>query len=170
MKLGEYPPFAAPTSGRVQRLLTKDDLRLFRKGLRAEAQGLGVGAASHFRRIVESQWKLFVQELKDAAAEVGMTDLAVFDAALKETQFSRAVDMLKDAIPGKLRILGGENPLTLLYKPLSVQLHSLSDAEYLQQAADIRVVLTVMLENIADVLKDQDELKNAVAHLKQVKL
>ena len=61
--------------------------------------------------------------------------------------------------------MGGENPLTLLYQPLSKQLHELTDEERLQQAADIRVVLTALLENIADVLKDQDELRGAATRL-----
>ena len=58
------------------------------------------------------------------------------------------------------------NPLTLLYQPLSKQLHTLTDEECLQQAADIRVVLTALLENIADVLKNQDELREAATRLK----
>jgi hypothetical protein len=169
MKLGEYPPFAAPISKRVEKLLEKNDLELYRKGTRAEAQGLGIGAAGYFRRIVDEQWKLLVTEIRDAAAELGVRDLSVFEAALRQTQFSTAVDMLKDAIPPKLLILGGENPLTLLYKPLSVQIHTLTDEECMQQAQDIRTVLTALLENIGDVLKDQDELKNAVNRLKQIK-
>ena len=137
--------------------------------MRAEAQGLGIGAASYFRRIVDSQWKLLVTEIRQAAEKLGATDLDVFDRALQETQFSTAVDMLKDAIPPKLRILGGENPLTLLYKPLSVQLHALTDAECLQQAEDIRLVLTALLENVADVLKDRHALQAAAERLKQIR-
>jgi hypothetical protein len=68
MKLGEYPPFAAPISQRVEKLLGKHDLELYRKGMRAEAQALGIGAATYFRRIVDSQWKLLVTEIRDAAA------------------------------------------------------------------------------------------------------
>ena len=108
-------------------------------------------------------------ELRRAADKLGHADLAVFDNALEETQFSAAVKMLKDAIPSKLLILDGENPLTLLYPPLSVQLHALTDEQCLQQAADIRTVLTALLENIADVLKDQEELKSAVNRIKQIK-
>jgi len=169
MKLGEYPPFGAPISDRIAKLLTKDDLELYRKGTRAEAQGLGIGAATYFRRIVEGQWKELVTEIRSAAATLGVEDLSLYDAALKETQFSRAVEMLKDAIPVKLLILDGENPLTLLYQPLSVSLHGMTDEECLQQAADIRTVLTALLENIAEVLKDQAELKTAAARLKQAK-
>ena len=146
MKLGEYPPFGAPIAGRIQKLLDTEDLELYRKGSRSEAQGLGIGATTYFRRIVESRWKLLVKELRRAADRLGHADLAVFDDALQETQFSAAVRMLKDAIPDKLLILNGENPLTLLYSPLSVQLHQLTDDQCLQQAADIRIVLTALLE------------------------
>ena len=91
----------------------------------------------------------------------------MYDAALRETRFSSAVDMLKDAIPGRLLILDGQNPLTLLHRPLSQQLHGLTDEQCLQLATDIRIVLTALLENIADVLKDQDVLRAAVSRLKQ---
>ena len=170
MKLGEYPPFSAPISARIQKLLGKDDLELYRQGSRSEAQGLGIGAATYFRRIVESHWKLLVRELRRAAEKLGHADhLAVFDKALQETQFSSAVEMLQVAIPDKLLILSGENPLTLLHAPISVQLHGLTDKECLQQAADIRTVLTALLENIADVLKDQEDLKSAANRLNQIK-
>ena len=169
MKLGEYPPFGAPIAARIQKLLDTKDLELYRKGSRSEAQGLGIGATTYFRRIVESRWKLLVKELRRAADRLGHADFAVFDDALRETQFSAAVRMLKDAIPDKLLILNGENPLTLLYAPLSVQLHELTDDQCLQQAADIRIVLTALLENIADVLKDQEELKSAANRLKKIR-
>ncbi len=117
MKLGEYPPFSAPISARIGKLLGEQDLELYRKGTRAGAQGLGIGAATYFRRIVDNQWQLLVKELREAALKLGVKDATVYDAALKETQFSTAVKMLKDAIPGKLLILDGENPLTLCINP-----------------------------------------------------
>ena len=169
MKLGEYPPFSSPISSRIQNLLSQSDLEFYRKGVRAEAQGLGVGAATYFRRIVEEQWKRLVTEIRRAAERLGVKDLEVYDRALQQTQFSKAVKMLNDAIPDKLLISDGENPLTLLHRPLSRQLHGLTDEECLQQAADIRLVLTALLENIADVLRDQDELRQAATRLKKLK-
>jgi hypothetical protein len=167
MKFGEFPSFGPPISPRIKQLLGESDLELYRKGMRSEDQGLGIGAATYFRRIVDNHWRLLVAEVRDAAAELGATDLSIYDAALQETQFSKAVEMLKRAIPPRLLILGGENPLTLLYRPLSSGLHGLTDERCLQQASDIRVVLTALLENIADVMKDRDELKDAAARLKQ---
>lgn len=166
MKLGEYPPFSSPISSRIQKLLSTSDLDLYRKGCRAESQGLGIGAATYFRRIVEEQWQRLVTEIRTASEQLGVQDLSIYDAALEETQFSTAVRMLKGKVPEKLLILNGENPLTLLYRPLSKQLHGMTDHECLQQAADIRIVLTALLENIADVLKSQDELHEAASRLK----
>ena len=165
MKLGEYPPFSAPISSRIQKLLSESDLDLYRKGVRAEAQGLGIGAATYFRRVVDGQWQHLVTKIRDAAERLG-EDLGVYDDALKEKQFSKAVEILKGAIPAKLLLMSGENPLTLLYKPLSRQLHKLTDEECLREAADIRIVLTALLENIADVLKNQEELHEAAKRLK----
>ena len=104
-------------------------------------------------------------EIRRVAERLGVKDLGVYDDALQETQFSKAVKRLRDAIPEKLLILDGKNPLTVLYQPLSQQLHGLTDQECLAQAADIRVVLTALLENIADVLKDRDELTRAAERL-----
>ena len=168
MKLGEYPPFSAPISSRIQKLLSEADLELYRKGSRAEAQGLGIGAATYFRRIVEEQWQCLVKEIRKGAARLGVENLDLYNAALQETQFSKAVKILKDAIPEKLLVLDGKNPLTLLYQSLSRQLHELTDEECLQQAADVRVILTTLLENIADVMTDRDELHKAVNRLTDV--
>ena len=106
-----------------------------------------------------------MKEIRQAAERLGEKDLGAYDAALKETHFSKAVKRLRDAIPEKLLILDGKNPLTLLYQPLSQQLHELTDEACLQQAADIRMILTALLENIADVLKNQDELTRAAERL-----
>jgi len=167
MKVGEFPPFGSHLSKRLADLLSKTDLELYRKGLRTEREGHGIGAAAYFRRVVDNQWKTLVKKLRDAAEKLGTprVKLKVFDEALAQPQFSTAVDMLKDAIPAKLLILDGRNPLTLLYKPLSVQIHELSDEQCLQQAADIRVVLNETFDNISRVLRDDETLKAAVTRL-----
>jgi len=167
MKLGEYPPFGSHVAKRLQNLLSNDELALYRKGLRCERDGHGIGAAAYYRRVVEHQWKALVTKLRDAASKLGSPadQLQIFDDALAQTQFSQAVEMLKDAIPPKLRILDGKNPLTLLYKPLSVQIHALPDDQCLQQAADIRVVLNELFDNISRALADDAALKGAVQRL-----
>ena len=168
MKMGEYPPFSSPVSRQIKKLLTKSDLELYRKGNRAIDQGLGIGAASYFRRIVESQWKLLVTELRRAAERIGTNDLGPYDKALNSNQFASAVDSLKDVIPAKLLLPGNRNPLTLLHRPLSKQLHELTEEECLKQAKAIRLVLTALLENVATVLREQHQLTAAANTLDEL--
>lgn len=167
IKLGEHPPFGSHLAKRLQNMLSSTDLELYRKGLRTEREGQGIGAAAYFRRVVDNQWRTLVKKLRDAAEKLGtpLEKLKVFEEALAQPQFSTAVDMLKDAVPEKLLILDGRNPLTLLYRPLSVQIHNLSDEQCLQQAADIRVVLNETFDNISRVLRDDETLKAAVSRL-----
>ena len=167
MKLGEYPPFGSHLAKRLQDMLSKSDLELYRKGLRTEREGHGIGAAAYFRRVVDNQWRGLVRKLRDAAEKLGTPPekLKVFEEALAQPQFSTAVDMLKDAIPAKLLILDGRNPLTLLYKPLSMQIHDFSDDQCLEQAADIRIILNETFDTISRVLKDDEALKAAVNRL-----
>lgn len=106
-------------------------------------------------------------KIREAAERLGPQDLRLYDAALKATQFSSAVDSLMNAIRAKLLLPGGHNPLTVLHQPLSTQLHGLSDKECAQQAQATRLVLTALLENVAVVLKDQRELMAAASSLQK---
>jgi len=165
IKLGEFPPFSAPLSRRVEKLLDDEHLELYRKGARAEAQALGVGAASYFRRIVENQWVRVVGEIRDAAKKLGETDLTVYEKALASKKFEASVDSLADKLPAKLMLPDGRNPLTLLHNALSVELHTLSDAECLELGTDIKRMLTVLLENIAEAMKEHADLRGSADRL-----
>lgn len=84
--------------------------------------------------------------------------------AARESQFARAVELVKDAIPETLRI-SGHNPITLLYKALSEGIHVYEEERCLQLASAIRVVLTKLAEKISDALSDEKELQNALTQL-----
>ena len=84
----------------------------------------------------------------------------------KHTQFGRAVDDFKPALPSVLLIAGGQNPLTLLHSALSEAIHAHSDAECLDLAQDVRVVLSELADRISRALKDDAELQGAVNRLR----
>lgn len=164
-KIGEYPPFGPPVPARVISLVGPER-DLFLKGRRTESQGLGVGAFAYYRRVVESQWRRVVEEIIRVAERVGAPEpmLVVLREAAKETQFSKAVERIKDGIPEALKV-GGHNPLTLLYSALSEGLHDRTDEECLELASSVRVVLTELAERIGQALKDERELQDAVTRL-----
>jgi hypothetical protein len=168
-KFGELPHFGPPVPPRVLRLI-QPDRELFLSGRRCENQGLGIGAFTYYRRVVENQWSRLVEEIIKVGKAINASDttIAALEAAKKEQQFNKAVTGLKDAIPPAL-LINGHNPLTLLHAALSQGVHNLPDEECLVLATSIRVVLVELAEKLGEALKDEKELTDAVAKLLQVK-
>lgn len=166
-KLGEHPPFGPPIPRRINKLVG-DDKELFLRGYRSEKQGLGVGASAYYRRVVERQWQSLLDEVLRVAREIGSDPgvIATLEDAKNETQFARAVEKAKDAIPNELR-LAGHNPLTLLYGTLSQLLHAGGDDEFLRLATDIRTILFSLAERAGQVLEDQRILKGAIGRIQK---
>jgi hypothetical protein len=165
VKFGESPPFGPHTPSRVISLIGPDR-DLFLKGRRAENRGLGIGAFSYYRRVVDNQKGRIISEIAKVAEKLGAKPdvLEEFKTAAKETQFSKAVEMIKHGIPQVL-LIDGHNPLTLLYGALSEGLHEHTDEECLEIAQEIRVVLTELAERISVALKQEAELTQAVSRL-----
>ncbi|UCE66874.1 MAG: hypothetical protein JSU85_02355 [Candidatus Zixiibacteriota bacterium] len=168
-KFGELPSFGPPIPPRVLRLI-QPDRELFLKGRRCENQGLGVGAFAYYRRVVENQWTRVVDEIIKVGKAIGMNQeyIDILVSARDETQFSKAVKSIKEAIPPML-LINGQNPLTLLHGALSIGVHDLPDEKCLAFATSIRVVLIELSEKLEQALKDEKELKSAVSQLLQVK-
>ena len=99
-KLGEVPPFGPPTPPRLITLIG-GDRELFLKGRRAENQALGIAAFAYYRRVVENQKAKILGEMLRVAtmvnAEVSLIE--ELKAAQAESQFSKAIEMIKHGIP-----------------------------------------------------------------------
>ena len=164
-KLGELPPFGPPTPPRVMKLVG-EDRELFLKGRRAELRGLGIGAFAYYRRVVEEQKGRIIEEIGKVAAKLNPSreTAELFAKAEAETQFSKAIEMIRAAIPETL-LIDGHNPLTLLHNALSEGLHAQTDEQCLELATSIRVVLTDLAERISAALKEEATLKSAVTRL-----
>lgn len=165
VKFGEIPPFGPPTPSRVISIIGPDR-EMFLQGRRAEIQGFGIGAFAYYRRVVENQKSRIIREIAKASAKLGATPemLDELESAANETQFSRAIDQIKAGIPAAL-LIEGHNPLTLLHTALSEGLHAHTDQECLQIAQEIRLVLTELAERIANAVKEEAGLKQAVSRL-----
>jgi hypothetical protein len=142
------------------------DRDAFLKGRRAEIQGLGIGAFAYYRRVVENQKGRIIEQIAEVATRLGAKGeiLTTFEKASKETQFSSAIEAVKDSIPQSLMI-NGHNPLTLLHGALSEGIHAQTDEDCLEIATSIRVVLTELADRISIALRDHAELKTAVSRL-----
>lgn len=164
-KFGEIPNFGPPTPARLITLIGPDREE-FLKGRRCENQGLGVGAFIYYRRVVESQKNRILNEIIKVSEKIGtdQAKIATLKEAVDETQFSKALDNAKDAIPESL-LIDGHSPLLLLHRALSKGVHALSDEECLEIASSVRVVLGELSERLSQALKDEEELTKALGTL-----
>jgi hypothetical protein len=168
-KFGELPEYGPHTPGRLITLIGPDR-EMFLKGRRSEIQGLGIGAFGYYRRVVENQKIRILDEVIRAAQKLrsGPVLIEQLKAAQRETQFSKAIEVVKAALPESL-LIDGHNPLSLLHSALSDGLHDRTDEHCLQLAHNIRVVLTAFSERLAQALKDEAELHSAVSQLLNAK-
>jgi hypothetical protein len=143
---------------------------LFLKGRRSEFQGLGIGAFSYYRRVIENEKGRLLDEIIKVARRLSAPQLQIdnLEAAKKESQFSRAIDLVKSAIPAEL-LINNRNPLTLLHSALSEGLDALTDEQCLDLATSVREVLFELADRIGRALKEQAGLDSAVARLTQKK-
>lgn len=169
IKIGEFPQYGSPTSSKLIKLIGPDR-DLFLKGRKSENQGLGIGAFTYYRRVVENQRNRIIDEIIKVAKSIN-SDSAVIQTlenAKNENQFKNSIDMLKDVIPSTLSIQG-HNPLTLLYSALSEGIHTRSDDECLKSANAIRVILVELTEKINVALKDQNEINAALNQIAKIR-
>ncbi len=146
-----------------------EDYPIFIKGLKCEKQGFGIAAFAYYRRVVDNQKGRLITKILEVAQKLDAKPemIGKLEQASKATQFSRAVDTIKDAIPESL-LVDGRNPLKLLYTALSIGLHEESDEKCLEMAHSIRMVLSDLAERIQQALREQAELKSAVSELLKV--
>lgn len=166
-KFGEMPPFSPRTPAKLMSMIG-GDRELFLKGRRCEAQSLGIGAFTYYRRMVENQRTRIIEEMIRVAKTLQASNEMIADlrTALHEKQFTKSLEIIK--VPDVLRI-GGHNPMALLHDALSSGVHQLSDDECLERAGHIRIVLSELSERVTQVLKDDAELKKAVSGILALK-
>lgn len=164
-KFGELPTYGPPVPPKLIKLIGPDRDE-FLKGRRCENQGLGVGAFIYYRRVVENQKNRILGEIIKVSEKIGATPdkINTLKSAVTETQFSKALDMAKDAMPESL-LINGHSPILLLHSALSEGVHALSDEQCLELAGSVRVVLGELSERLSQALKDEAELKKALSTL-----
>lgn len=164
-KLGEEPAFGPPVPAKAMSLIG-GDRTLFLKGRRCETQGLGVGAFSYYRRVIETQKSRIFDEFIRVLRSVDPSNPVISDLekAKNETQFSTSFNAVKHALPASL-LINGQNPIQLLHAALSQGLHAQSDESCLEVAGIVRTILFATAERLDSALKDDQELNSAISLL-----
>jgi len=168
-KFGELPAYGPPTPSRLLDLIGPDR-DLFLSGRRCESQGLGIGAFSYYRRVVENQKDRILDRIIKTAETLNTPEsvLENLRQAKEETQFVKAMNLARDAMPDGLKIKG-HNPLTLLHAALSQGLRAEDDETCLELSHAIRVVLADLSDRMGQLLKDTRELHEAISFLMKIR-
>jgi hypothetical protein len=164
-KFGELPTYGPPVSPKLIKLIGPEREE-FLKGRRCENQGLGVGAFIYYRRVVENQKNRILEQIIEVSEKIGAQEdkIKILKSAVSENQFSKALDMAKDAMPESL-LINGHSPILLLHSALSEGVHALTDEQCLELAGSVRIVLGELSERLSQALKDEAELKKALSTL-----
>jgi hypothetical protein len=85
-------------------------------------------------------------------------------ALLMNREFKRAVELTSDILPRSL-LIATHNRLALLHSALREGMHGKTDAECMEFARTIRLVLTAFATRAAEALKEEAELRAAVGRL-----
>jgi len=167
-KIYQEPSFGSPIPKRLFHVIGEANREYFLQARRAIARGLGVGAYSYYRRIVENTKFDLVNSILEVAqatnAPVGQIEL--LKKAHSETQFSKAIEMLRGegAIPPVL-LIEGHNPLLLLHDLLSEGIHQLSDAECLKRSQEAEIVLCEIADRMQIAMSERKSVKSAIASI-----
>lgn len=165
IKMGEFPFYGSQLSPKFLTFLGADR-DLFIQGHRAETSGFGIGAFSYYKKAVENQKSNLIREIGKIAQQMGADEdtLRKFAQAESEPQFGQATAEIRSLIPQSL-LIHGQNPLNLLRSALSEGVQAQSDAECLEVATSIRVIMTELAERLSSALHDNGELSSAVNRL-----
>ena len=168
-KYGENPSFGPLISPQLISLISPDR-EIFLKGRRCENQGLGISSYGYYRRVVENQKNRMLEKIIKVAETLKAPEniITELNEALAETQFSKSMEIIKSELPESL-LINGNNPLVLLNKALSLGISDLSDEECLEYARAIRIVLAELSEKLAQALKDDAEVNQAINKLLNIK-
>jgi hypothetical protein len=148
-KSGQWPPWEPKISNRLLKNLG-EQARLFRRGIACLGEGLGIGAAAYFRRVIEDETDAILDLIKEAAELDG--DQAALEnvrAARKSKSASDGLKLAAEKVPASLRP-GGRNPLAVLYAALSGAVHTETEEEALQTAETIMKTLVFLFEELKE--------------------
>ena len=168
-KIGENPEFGIRVDPSLEKKMGshKD---LLRQAVRAESHGLGIGAFSYYRQVVESIKNKLIDQMLAVVEQVSPESDVVsqLKAAREAKSFASAVDEVKAGLPTILMI-DGHNPLKLVHDALSEGLHNETDADCLELSHDVRIILSQISEICDRALAERKQFGKAVDRLVNLK-
>lgn len=165
-KVGQYPSFDITPDKNVEKYLTKDDLKLYKKALANLSISYGIGAYAYFRRIIENEIIRIISDISTMDFD-GANDVKhALRAYEKDHQMSNLIAVLNQFIPISLRELG-DNPIKLLHDQLSGGIHSFTEDDCLKKAESIDKILTFVIRKVKEEKLEIASVREAMKYLRK---
>lgn len=156
-KVGQFPSIADIHIGEIKqynKVLSKEQMREFTKGIGLAANGVGVGSFVYLRRIFEGL-------IYDTAQEIvanGELDKVKFD----QSRMNEKINLIKNYLPDFLV----KNKT--IYNILSKGIHELSEKECLDYFNVVRQGIELILDEKLDALRKEEKRKKAIGAINSI--
>jgi len=157
MKIGQYPSVADlsfPELKQYGKVASQEDMKELKRSIGLFAQGIGIGAYTYLRRIIE---RLIDEAGTEAIAEGSFTK--------EEYDRGRVADRIK-LLEGYLPDLLVSNPV--IYGILSRGIHELSEEKCLEYFPIIRECITTILEQREELRKKKESKKRIESAISKI--
>ena len=157
-KIGQSHAPSEQAAKAVANALDKVDLALYRRALTSIGHGYGIGAMAYLRRVVENEIGRLLGTVAEAARKDDDDEAATaIENAMKNFSATERLKIAAKGAPSWLRA-GGHNPLAILYKYLSTDLHGSDDATCVKHARLLQGSYEAVLVGIRNHRDQQAEL------------
>ncbi len=164
MKIGQYPPIERLPEKEVLAYLTDEDKDNYKKALTTLSFGFGIGAYAYFRRIVENEIKRFVQDISQLEFENADKVKNALQQYEHNHQMTNLIDTITPYVPASL-LVGGQNPIKLLYQQLSEGIHQYSESECMARAQSLDIILRFTIKKVNSEKYEIKKVKEALKRL-----
>ena len=156
-KVGQFPSVADlsfPELKEYNKILSKDDLKEFKRAIGLHAQGIGVGSYVYLRRIFE--------RIIDTAKGKAISEGAIDEQTYKDSRVDKRIKMLANYLPKALV----DNPV--FYGIVSKGIHELSEEDCILYFPVLKHFIFMILRQWEQIRKDEEATKQLQASLSKI--
>jgi hypothetical protein len=170
-KVGQVPRPATAVPKEVSKALG-EDMDLYRRARECQAESFGIGACAYLRRLLENQVNPLLELLLEVRRSEGaeQEELDEIEQALSNFAFDEKAKILYRSTPASLRF-EGDNPIKLIHKRLSEGVHSMSEDQCSEVAAESMRLLEHLIRELSrehERIRARDRLSEDVRKLREM--
>lgn len=164
-KVGMSPRIEVSLDKELIKYFDRETNGWYFRGKKAISENLGIGAFAYFRRIIEKELFLIINDI----SKLNSSDSEkINNLIIDYNKYGKVYPLYEKVfnyLPKSLQALG-DNPLELLYRQTSQGLHNIAEQDCLAKAEQIDLILTFVIKKINEEKSGILDVRNAIKSLK----